>query len=59
MNQPNKPKTHLFSPQTYQCIYCGKSAEDDAIENAPCGSISQYRVAPVVVTRSFKPGAAT
>src|ERR1035441_2253837 len=38
MNQPNKPRTHLFSPHTDQCIYCGKSAEDDAIENTPCGS---------------------
>jgi hypothetical protein len=38
MNQPNRPKTHLFSPHTDQCIYCGKSAEDDAIENTPCGS---------------------
>jgi hypothetical protein len=38
MNQPNEPKTHLFSPHTDQCIYCGKSAEDDAIENIPCGS---------------------
>jgi hypothetical protein len=38
MNQQNRPKTHLFSPHTDQCIYCGKSAEDDAIENIPCGS---------------------
>jgi hypothetical protein len=38
MNQKNKPRTHLFSPHTDQCIYCGKSAEDDAIENTPCGS---------------------
>src|ERR1022692_886471 len=38
MNQPSKPKTHLFSPHTDQCIYCGKSAQDDAIENTPCGS---------------------
>jgi hypothetical protein len=37
MNQPNKPRTHLFSPHTDQCIYCGKSAQDDAIENTPCG----------------------
>jgi hypothetical protein len=37
MNRPNKPKTHLFSPHTDLCIYCGKSAEDDAIENTPCG----------------------
>ena len=38
MNQPNRPRTHLFSPHTDQCIYCGKSAEDDAIENTPCGA---------------------
>jgi hypothetical protein len=38
MNQPNKPRTHLFSPHTDQCIYCGKSAQDDAIENPPCGA---------------------
>ena len=38
MNQKNKPRTHLFSPHTDQCIYCGKSAEDDAIENTSCGS---------------------
>jgi hypothetical protein len=37
MNQPNKPRSHLFSPHTDQCIYCGKSAQDDAIENTPCG----------------------
>ncbi len=38
MNQQNNPRTHLFSPHTDQCIYCGKSAQDDAIENTPCGS---------------------
>jgi hypothetical protein len=38
LNKPIKPKTHLFSPHTDQCIYCGKSAQDDAIENTPCGS---------------------
>jgi hypothetical protein len=38
MNSPNKPRTHLFNPHTDQCIYRGKSAEDDAIENTPCGS---------------------
>ena len=38
MNQQNNPKDHLFSPHTDQCIYCGNSAEDDAIENTPCGS---------------------
>jgi hypothetical protein len=37
MNQPSKPRTHLFSPHTDLCIYCGKSATDDAIENTPCG----------------------
>ena len=31
-------REHLFSPNTDLCIYCGKSAEDDAIENTPCGS---------------------
>ena len=31
-----EPNTHLFSPHTDVCIYCGKSAEDDAIENTPC-----------------------
>ncbi len=36
--QTNKPKEHLFSPHTNQCIYCGKSAEEDAVENTPCGS---------------------
>jgi hypothetical protein len=38
MNQQNKPRTHLFSPHADQCIYCGKSAQDHAIENTPCGS---------------------
>ena len=37
MNQPNEPKTHLFSPHTDLCIYCGKSAPDAAIDNLPCG----------------------
>jgi len=37
MNPPKKPRNHLFSPHTDQCIYCGKSAADDAIENTPCG----------------------
>jgi hypothetical protein len=27
----------LFSPHTDQCVYCGKSAQDDAIDNLPCG----------------------
>lgn len=34
--QPQR-REHLFSPHTDQCIYCGKSAQDDAIENTPCG----------------------
>jgi hypothetical protein len=38
MNQQTKSKNHLFSPHTDQCIYCGKSAQDDAIENTPCPS---------------------
>jgi hypothetical protein len=38
MNQQNNLRTHLFSLHTDQCIYCGKSAQDDAIENTPCGS---------------------
>lgn len=29
--------TPQISPHTDQCIYCGKSAQDDAIENTPCG----------------------
>ena len=37
VNPPNKPRTHLFSPHTDQCIYWGKSAQDDAIENTSCG----------------------
>ncbi|SRR5258707_1983777 len=31
-----EPRKHLFSPHTDQCIYCGQSARDDAIENTPC-----------------------
>jgi hypothetical protein len=27
---------HLFSPHTHVCVRCGKSAEDDALENTPC-----------------------
>ena len=44
MNDTNQPKDqgkrrdHLFSPHTDLCIYCGQSAQDDAIENTPCGS---------------------
>jgi hypothetical protein len=49
MNKPNKPRTHLFSPHTDQCIYCGKSAEDDAIENTPADLSGQYHVEPAVV----------
>ena len=45
-NQPNKPRTHLFSPHTDQCIYCGKSAQDDAIENTPCVPLSPNQVEP-------------
>ena len=29
-------KNHLFSRYTDQCVYCGKSAADDCIENTPC-----------------------
>jgi hypothetical protein len=38
-NKRTRPqrREHLFSPHTDQCIYCGKSAQDDAIENTPCG----------------------
>ena len=28
---------HVFSPQTDRCIYCNISAEDDLLENQPCG----------------------
>jgi hypothetical protein len=41
MRNSNRPGEHLFSPETDQCIYCGKSAQDDAIENTPCGSDQQ------------------
>jgi len=27
---------HLFSPHTHFCTRCGRSAEDDAVENTPC-----------------------
>ena len=30
MNPPNKPRNHLFSPHTDQCIYCGKITETHA-----------------------------
>src|SRR5437773_66219 len=41
MSKPNhrtikQPGEHLFSPHTDQCIYCGQSAADDAVENTPC-----------------------
>src|SRR5579862_2439136 len=26
-------REHLFSPHTHVCVRCGKSAEDDAVEN--------------------------
>jgi hypothetical protein len=42
MNQPNantppQRREHLFSPHTGLCIYCGQNAQDDAIDNLPCG----------------------
>jgi hypothetical protein len=40
-NQPCEPKTHLFSPHTDLCVNCGQSAQDDAIENTPCGDDEQ------------------
>lgn len=27
---------HLFSSETWLCVHCGKTLEDDAIENTPC-----------------------
>ncbi len=41
MSEPNhhvikQLREHLFSPHTDQCVYCGQSAKDDAIENTPC-----------------------
>jgi hypothetical protein len=36
--QPSEPRQHVFSPHTDRCIYCGKSAQDDAVENTECGS---------------------
>ncbi len=39
----NKRRTHLFSPHTDQCIYCGKSARDDAIEKTPCVPLSHVK----------------
>ena len=32
------PREHLFSPHTDLCVYCGRNAQDDAIENMPCSS---------------------
>ena len=49
MNQQTKSNNHLFSPHTDQCIYCGKSAQDDAIENTLADLTSQYPVEPAVV----------
>lgn len=37
-DQCSRWKEHLFSPHTDQCTYCGQSAQDEAIENTPCGS---------------------
>ena len=36
MDKPKPPRTHLFSPHTHQCVYCGQSAKDDAVENTEC-----------------------
>jgi hypothetical protein len=30
------PHTHVFSPHTQLCNFCGISAKDDAVENQPC-----------------------
>jgi len=38
-----KRRAHLFSPHTDQCIYCGKSARDDAIENTPCVPLNRVK----------------
>jgi hypothetical protein len=38
MKNSNRPGEHLFSPETDQCVYRGKSAQDDAVENTECGS---------------------
>jgi len=49
MNQPNehgKTREHLFSPHTDRCVYCGQSAQDDAIENTPCRN-DQQELLPV------------
>ena len=29
-------EAHRFSPQTSRCIYCGRHADDDAVEPQPC-----------------------
>ena len=29
---------HVFSRHTHVCVRCGKSAEDDRLENTPCQS---------------------
>ena len=31
-------REHLFSPHTHLCVRCGKSAENDLLENTPCRS---------------------
>jgi hypothetical protein len=36
----------LFSPHTDRCVYCGQSAQDDAIENTPCRN-DQQELLPV------------
>jgi hypothetical protein len=27
---------HCFSPQTHQCVHCGRHADEDAVEHQPC-----------------------
>jgi hypothetical protein len=29
-------REHRFSPHTHLCNYCGKHADDEAVENSPC-----------------------
>lgn len=55
-DQSNKPRKHLFSPHTDQCVYCGQSAQDDAIENTPCGDDEQelLRVEPETIIPSLQ-----
>ncbi len=33
-------EVHRFSPQTRHCIHCGRHAEDDAVEPAPCRRVT-------------------